>query len=125
MRPVLSDSRNSSDWGITGRRARCRTPACSASDPIAHFFSNSHYKGTISRNKATMSITPSADAISQGMSIYEKLIGAINSDKARRVANLIGSSFRLLGDEGVSDVLESAFFIPHSCIAFFGDIILD
>jgi len=54
-----------------------------------------------------MSSIPSADAISQGMSIYEKLISAINSDKARRVANLIDSSFRLLGNEGIRDLLES------------------
>jgi hypothetical protein len=54
-----------------------------------------------------MSITPSADLISQGMSIYEKLISAISSDKARRVANLIGSSFSLLGNENVRDLLES------------------
>ena len=54
-----------------------------------------------------MSVTPSAELISQGMSIYEALISAINSDKARRFANLIGSSFRLLGNEDVRDLLES------------------
>jgi hypothetical protein len=52
-----------------------------------------------------MSITPSADLISQGMSIYEKLISAINSNKARRIADLIGSSFRLLGNQDVRDLL--------------------
>jgi hypothetical protein len=57
-----------------------------------------------------MSITPSADLISQGMGIYEKLISAINSDKARRFANLIGSSFRLLGTEDIRDLLESRIF---------------
>jgi hypothetical protein len=54
-----------------------------------------------------MSVTPSAELISQGMSIYEALISAINSDKARRFANLIGSSFRLLGNEDVRDLLKS------------------
>jgi hypothetical protein len=54
-----------------------------------------------------MSFLPSADPISQGMSIYEKLISAINSDKARRVGNLIGSSFRLLGNENVRYLLEN------------------
>jgi hypothetical protein len=53
-----------------------------------------------------MSITPSADLISQGMSIYEKLISAINSDKASRIANLIGSSFRLLGNADVRNFLQ-------------------
>jgi hypothetical protein len=74
----------------------------------SHFniiFSNSYYKGVTSRNKATMSITPSADLMSQGMSLYEKLISAISSDKARRIANLIGSSFRLLGNQDVRDLL--------------------
>jgi hypothetical protein len=52
-----------------------------------------------------MSITPSADLMSQGMSLYEKLISAISSDKARRIANLIGSSFRLLGNQDVRDLL--------------------
>ena len=53
-----------------------------------------------------MSITPSADLISQGMSIYEKLISAIDSDKTKRVTNLIGSSFRLLGNDNVRDLLQ-------------------
>jgi hypothetical protein len=57
-----------------------------------------------------MSVTPSADLISQGTSIYEKLISAINSEKTRRLANLIGSSFRLLGNAGVRDLLESRIF---------------
>jgi hypothetical protein len=54
-----------------------------------------------------MTITPSADLMSQGMSLYEKLISAISSDKARRIANLSGSSFRLLGNQDVRDLLRN------------------
>jgi hypothetical protein len=57
-----------------------------------------------------MSVTPSADPISQGTSIYEKLISLIDSKKTRRLAKLIGSSFRLLGNAGVRDLLESRIF---------------
>jgi hypothetical protein len=79
--------------------------AYDCSEPFNIIFSNSHYTGVISRNKATMSITSSADLISQGTSIYERLISAVSSDKARRIASLIGASFRLLGNQDVRDLL--------------------
>ena len=66
-----------------------------------------------------MSITPSADLISQGMSIYEKLISAIDSDKTKRVTNLIGSSFRLLGNDNVRIYSKTVFFTQRSCITYF------
>ena len=61
-----------------------------------------------------MSITPSADLISQGISIYEKLISAIDSDKTKRVTNLIGLSFRLLGNDNVRDLLQDRILYSAS-----------
>jgi hypothetical protein len=74
---------------------------------FSYYFQQFTLQGYDFRNKATMSSIPSADSISRGMSIYEKLMSAITSDKTRRVANLIGSSFRLLGNEDVWDLLTS------------------